>query len=716
MKAMAVHAVPGPQERPATFALAAALLVGVAAGGGPAAVSAQDGQAGWDSPRVLGLVERARERRQQPVLDEALRSYRAEVAGHIYFFVDSPEHPDPILLRADQVALDLYWARPDRVKQVIRGMRHEEQFPIRDFHYYLDRYTVIHDGFGDEIRVGEGRDVRNVPHPLAPRGESVYHYRLVDSTTIRLPGETDPIRVYEIQVRPRSFDVPAIVGSLFIERARGDLVRLSFTFTRAAYLDPRNERVEVMLENGLWEGRYWLPREQRLLVRRELPQFDFGVGTVIRAALQVADYDLNTELPDGFFVGPPVVLGNTREGLRDYPFQVGLYEGFEAVGLAPGQEPATLGEVNLDAIAGRILREQYLSGISRTRFYVPGGSSVVRYGRTEGLVIGGGLSFTLGLSQLTAHGGYAWGSRDPIAELAWRPVGPAARPRLVAEAYLNRPVDLGLRPPAAGIVSTGAAVFGTDYRDVHPAGGASVGIQAGDAGSGVLRLAVTGEAHRRARQAEPTAPYGRDEGFRPVAPSEDGSRYFLDARYDRRLRVGQLAVTARPALELGYGEFQESGVFGRAIMDLEGAWVAAGRQAGMDLRATAAMAAGVSPPQYLWYLGGRNTLPGHHFHQYVGDRAAVADVTVWREVVPRYVRLRLLAAAGWADLDGDPPAPENAPALAPWEPGPTDGVRTSIGAGVGLLHGIMRLDYAIRTDTGRGALIFSIDPRLWRFL
>jgi hypothetical protein len=676
----------------------------------------EDEQAGWDSQRALGLVERARERRREPVVDESLLSYRAEVSGHIYFFVDLPAQPEPILLRADQVALDLYWAHPDRVKQVIRGMRHEEQFPLRDFNYYLDRYTVIHDGFGDEIRVGEGRDVRNVPHPLGPGAERVYQYRVVDSTTLRLPGAEAPIRVYEIQVRPRSFEAPAIVGSLFLEHARADLVRLSFTFTRAAYLDRRNERIEVMLENALWDGRYWLPREQRLLVRRELPEFDFGGGTVIRAALRVTNYDLNVGLPMGFFAGPPVVLANTREGLRQYAFDVGLYEGFEAVGLAPGQEAATLGDVNIDAIAGRILREQYLSGISRVRLYVPGASPILRYGRTEGLVTGGGLSLALGRSQAHAYAGYAWGSGDPLAEIAWRPLGPAPGTRPFGEIYLNRPNDLGLRPAAAGIVSSGAAMFGSDYRDIHPVSGVAVGVRVGDARSGILRVAATGESHRVAEQAHVTAPFGGEDGFRPVVPAEEGTRGFVRARYERSFQVRPLTVSVEPSVEAGYADFRESGVFSRVRATGTAGWSALELNAGLDVRATVALALGVTPPQHLWYLGGRNTLPGHPFHQYVGDRAAVVDVTAWREVVPGLVRLRLFGAAGWAGIRGAPPVPAWAPGLREWEPGPTDGIRSSVGAGIGLLHGIVRLDYAVRTDTGEGSVILSVDPRLWGFL
>jgi hypothetical protein len=151
-------------RRPGAFGV----LAGGHAGGPVSGPGAQE----WDSARVLELVERARDRRQEPVLDETLRNYRAEVAGHIYFFVDSPGAGGPGPAAGGPGGAGPLLGVPGPVKQVIRGMRHEEQFPIRDFHYYLDRYTVIHDGFGDEIRVGEGRDVRNVTHPLAPGAEA----------------------------------------------------------------------------------------------------------------------------------------------------------------------------------------------------------------------------------------------------------------------------------------------------------------------------------------------------------------------------------------------------------------------------------------------------------------------------------------------------------------------------------------------------------------
>jgi hypothetical protein len=671
--------------------------------------------ADWDSQRVLELVDRARQRRQEPVLDESLRSYKADVTGHIYFFLDRRDEAEPVLLRADQVALDLYWSQPDQVRQIIRGMRHEEQFPIRDFRYYLDRYTVIHDGFGDEIRVGDGMDVRHVPHPLAPGAELLYQYRLADSTTLQLPGAAPPILVYEIQARPRDFGSPAIVGSLYIERARADLVRLAFTFTRAAYLDPRNERVEIMLENALWEGRHWLPREQRLMVRREMPEFDFEVGTVIRASLRVTDYDLNIDLPQGFFGGHTVLMGARPDGLRAYPFREDLYDGLEAAGFAPGLEPGTLADVDVNAIAGRILRERYMSGVPADRLHLPAASRILRYGRTEGLATEIGVSLGAATSQLALRGGYAWGSRRPLAEVAWRRTGPQRGVRIAAETYLNRPLDLGLRQAASGAVSTIGAFFGSDHRTVLPASGARLGLRAGDGRVGVFRIGVAGESHHPGDQAAASAPVG-GRAFRPVAPAEQGARLFLEAGYDRRVSVGPLAAFVRPGVEVGYAAFNESGTFGRGRLDVDAQWTAMDQSAGIEVRGTAAVAVGVTPAQHLWYIGGPNTLPGHPLHAWLGDRAAVADAAAWHDVVRGLLRVRLFAAAGWSALDGTPPSPPAAPDLVDWQPVPTGGMKGSVGVGVGLIHGVLRLDYAVPTSFRSGRLIFSVDPRFWHLL
>ncbi|MGK7313311.1 MAG: hypothetical protein ACN0LA_13835 [Candidatus Longimicrobiales bacterium M2_2A_002] len=711
----------------------------------PGAVSGQVGGGGgdpdgWNETRALELVQKARERRRLPVLDSSLQSYRADVSGHIYFFIDREANPEPVLLRADQFALELFWGQPDRVKQVVRGMRSEEQFPIRNFQYYLDRYTVIQNGFDDVIRVGEGRDIRNVIHPLAGVGRGYYDFRLADSTTIRLPGEPDPIRVYEVKVRPKQFELPGIVGSLYLERARGDLVRLAFTFTPASYIDPRNERVEVMLENALWEGRYWLPREQRLLVRRELPQFDIDVGTVIRAALTVENYELNVDLPPGFFGGREVVMEAGPEALAAYDFDEGLFDGLDDVGLAPGTDPGTLDAVDVEAIAGSIIRERFLRGIPELRFFTPTSSDILRYGRTQGLVTGAGAVFGIGQRELFGYAGYAWGRGNATAEIGWHPAG---RPRDLAwfgRAYVNRPRNLGLRPAASGVIASLSAVaFGNDLRDVAITSGAELGVTVGDPRTGRLRLSAGIDRYRHPLEAITAAPLDETRLFRPAPPMDDIASASLRARYERRAAVGPFAVQVTPSLEVGgvwypsgsgssdgpgaglstasgwLLEDRAEGAFGRGRLDLQAEWADGRRATGLVLRGTAAFNVGAVPAQHLWYLGGRNTLPGHGFHDYVGDHAAVADATVWRTLVPRLLRLRLFAAAGWSELETDPPTPLD-PDRMFWQPRPTDGVASSVGVGVGLVDGLIRLDYGLRTDDWDGYLMLSVRPDLWSFL
>ena len=668
---------------------------------------------GWDTPRVLELVARARDRRREPVADSSLRTYRADAGGFIYFFVDREDGSEPVLLRADQVALELYWGRPDRVKQVIRGMRSEEQLPIRNFSYYLDRYTVIQNGFGDEIRVGEGRDVRDVPHPLAPRAESLYEYRLADSTTIRLPGRPSPLRVYQIEARPRDFGLPAIVGTLWVERQRGDLVRLAFTFTPSAYLDPRNERVEVMIENALWEGKWWLPREQRLLVRRELPELDLDVGTVIRASIRVTDYELNPTLPTGFFNGQRVIMAAGPRGLQNYDFGRGLYDGFEDVGLAPGADPGTLDDVDVDAIAGEIFRRRYLRGIPRVRFWTPDASSVVRYDRAEGLVTGAGLSMGVGRSQLFGYGAWAWGRDEPIVALGWRPPATGDR-RVRAEVYYNRPRDLGLRPAAAGLLSSAAAVaLGDDYRDLFFAGGAEASVAVPALG-GYFALLARAEYQTPAATAATAAPLDDDALFRPALRVTEGGGLSGTGLF-RRTGSGPFGSRSDLEVELEVGNFGDE-LFGRLVASRTDVWRSDDLRRRFATGATIGVLQTKEPFMQPFLVGGRGTLPGHPFRAYFGDIAWLADAALSYDAVPRWLRLRASAAIGGTHNSVLAPTPGAWSALAT-----PDGPLTSLALGVATIDGVLRLDYAwgfggLGRGWDRGTLILSIDPSLWPFM
>ncbi|MBI4410629.1 MAG: hypothetical protein HY561_13025, partial [Gemmatimonadetes bacterium] len=279
----------------------------------------------WNGARAPELLGQARARRATPHADSGLVDYQARATGYVYFYLDRKDTDERTLVKVDQVALDVYWGAPNRTKQRIVGLRDVSRLPNR-MAYHLDHLTIVQDEFGDVIRMGEGDEVRDVPHPAAPGADSIYDFRLADSLTLRLAGSPEPVRVYELQVRPRRLDRPAFLGSLYVDRTTADIVRMNFTFTPVSYVDRRLDYIRVSLDNGLWQGKYWLPHEQRVEIRRQLPELDFPAGGVIRGTLRVGGYRFNQSLPESVFRGYPVtaVPAQMRES---FPFETGLYDG-----------------------------------------------------------------------------------------------------------------------------------------------------------------------------------------------------------------------------------------------------------------------------------------------------------------------------------------------------------------------------------------------------
>src|SRR5688572_4260881 len=150
---------------------------------------------GWNSRAALALMTRARARREQPRGDSMLRNYSAKATGFVYFYLDRNQADDRTPVKVDQVALELYWAAPNLTKQRIVGLRDKSLLPNK-MYYHLDHLTVVQNGFGDVIRLGDGDEVSDVPHPAAPSSDTVYDFRLADSLLLNFPPQP-PVRVYE---------------------------------------------------------------------------------------------------------------------------------------------------------------------------------------------------------------------------------------------------------------------------------------------------------------------------------------------------------------------------------------------------------------------------------------------------------------------------------------------------------------------------------------
>ncbi len=677
---------------------------------------AQSSGGDWNAARAIELMQRARQRRTEPIADSLLRNYQARADGRVYFYLDRRESERRTLVKTDQIALEVFWAAPDLTKQRIIGLRDESRLPNR-MRYHLDHLTVVQNEFGNAIRLGDGDEVSDVPHPAAPGSDSIYDFRLADSLSIRLPGAADPVRAYEIQVRPKRTDRPAIVGSVFIDRASADIVRMTFTFTPVSYVDRRLDYINISLDNSLWDGRYWLPHEQSVEIRRQIPELDFVAGAVILGRFRVSGYQFNLDMPARTFMGYRVeALPATVR--RSFDFPSGLYDELQDVGLAP---PPEMHE--LRAEAARLLGLPTLSGLPRFRLALGGASEIFRFDRAEGAYLGAGVSWepaallrgevSAGFASGPEHGSFGVGLR------ARKPGGP----ELFAGGYFNELRDLGVRPGEAGVISSIAALgWGDDYRDPYFASGVRARLR-WSREAWTLELGARSERHRSATLVRRTAPLSAGSPFRAVLPIEVGWLHAGEVSLLRPLPQGdepgwggQLKLEGGAFEGGGFLRPSASGTWQKTTDDL---------RTHVTLRAATGVAIALSgdfpSAQHHFLLGGRNTLPGYAYRSFAGDGFALIDADVARDVAWPWLRVRATAALGLtAELDGDAPAagmPDRrvSPRLD-WGTTTTDGLRPSLGVGAGLLWDVIRIEAARGLRNGEWQVLFTVNPRLWDIL
>ncbi len=664
---------------------------------------------GWNAPRALELIARARDRRSQALADTGMLDYQADARGFIYFYLDRPGTSERSLVKTDQVALDVLWKAPNLAKQRIVGLRDAKNLPT-NIRYHEDHLTVVQDNFGDLIRYGDGDEVRDVLHPAAGAGPATYDYRLNDSLAIRTPGSTEPVRVYEVQVRPKDPSRPAMIGSVFVDRRAGDIVRMSFTFTSAAYVDRQLDYINASLENALYKGRFWLPHRQQVELRRQLPELGFPVGGMIRGTMRISNYRFNQGLSTGLFFGPRVVSVPEAQR-RAFGFEQPIDAELKEEGIGPTTELADVRRQAAELIRGRML-----SGLPSLRANVPAASSVLRYNRAEGAVAGFGTRFhpreTL---TLEARAGWAFGPMHPTAEGTATITHPGYR--VGARAFVYEPRDVGVGPVASGAVnSLSALVAGRDYTDPFYAGGLEGWGERGlGAWTGTLRLRA--EAHTSAR-LESTFSLGGD--LRPVRPVDEGlmlggSLFFARAAASGVARGWSASAGADGGVlldELGEDTPAGSAAFVRPRVDLGYVrrWTPA--RAELEAGTSVGIALGELPRQGLFLVGGRGTIPGFPFRAFGGDRFALARVQGSADVAGAWLRGRVFATTGWADAGG-----AGRGSLLDWGARPTGDPRVSVGAGVGLFYDIVRFDVArgLGPD-GRWELIFEANPSFWDFL
>jgi len=661
------------------------------------ALSAQE----WNSDAALALARRAIERRDRTASDTTLRDYKAQAHGFLFFlgqFGEGLSEP-PRLVKADQLELEVYWKAPQLSKQRIVGWRDRAELPT-DINYHRDHLGIVQNNFGRVVRLGDGDEVRDVPHPLAPGGTDLYDFALGDTVTLVLPQRA--VRVVALRVRPKDFGQARLVGTLFLDVETADLVRLAFNFTPRAYLDPQIEDVSIVLDNALWEGRFWLPYRQEVEIRRRATWLDIPARGIIRGRWEIDGYVFNVGLADSWFIGEEIVA--VPKPQRDsFPWSVPLAAAIQDIA-----EPVREGDLQaVRTEVARIAGRRALSGLRPQRLGVRRVSDVLRANRVEGLAAGAGVVLRIPGDQLEvrALASYGFGDRRVTGAVAL-----AAGPTLEVTGY-RQVRDVSDVPVIAPLFNSIASQeFGDDYGDYSLATGARAAVRGSFGARGEWR--VTGARERVA--SLPVRAQPATGTFRPNPTIRDGD--YSVATLTLRRRSEGFAVRRDLAAEVsvegghldGGPAYVRVAAAGHLLVPVGGSRLLVRVQGGA--------AGDALPPHRAFVLGGRGTLLGDAFREWGGRRAALVHVE-WRAPVP-FVRMAAgpyartpgtitlapYAAAGWSDR----PVPGT-----PWSA--TPGARVTLGVGAEWL-GVFRLDVGYGVESRRARVAFDVARDFWDIL
>jgi hypothetical protein len=661
----------------------------------------------WDSPAVRMLVQRAVDRRQIALADTTLTDFTARAHGFLFFLGQIGEglQEPPRLIKSDQLELEVSWKAPRFSRQRIIGWRDRRELPT-DISYHRDHLGIVLNNFADFIRLGEGDEVRDVPHPLSPAGLRLYQFALADSLTITLPDRA--IRVYEVRVRPVDFRAPRLVGSLFLDVDRAELVRMRFDFTRAAYLDHQLEDITVSIENSLWGGRFWLPLRQEIEIRRRAEWLDFPARGIIRGRWEIDTYRFNQGLQLALFAdGRPEIVAAPPEVRDSFPWTDSLEAEVRDVA-----RPARLAD--LDAVraeAASVAEGHVLTGLQRAQL---GGASVsefVHVDRAEGLALGVGGVLRSGdlATEFRGRAGAATATTLFTGGLALRIRRGAWTWGLAGYRDVR---DMGDAPVIARAVnSLLAQETGSDFGDYYLATGGEGGVTRALGGRTALAL-TAGVA--RIDSLPVRATWARGAYRRPAPQVAEGSWTY--ARLGLRRQASSFAMVREFT---GHAELEAAGLGAARYVRgyAEGRWQVPAGAGWLVLRASAGAATRDLPAHRAFVLGGRGTLVGEGFRALSGRQAAwlSADLRIPAGVpeIPlgslagtgRTATLVPFIAAGWTGggIAGAPGAPAR-------------GVRPVVGLGLEWPHDLLRIDVGVSPRTGTVGVAVDVSRAFWDIL
>jgi hypothetical protein len=696
--------------------------------------------------RGQDIVELARRRHSEP--DSTLLDYHSRLNTLVSAAFTSDPLAPPKLLVASELASSISWERQRGLQVRMLGQRYVTSFgPEAEAGLDFSRPWFVATAPGDSLRLLGSIDIpeRAAVHPFAQGAERYYRYELGDTVTLYVADRQ--IDLVEVRVTPTRGDESLVVGSIWVDRASGDVGAMQIRFVgRRLWGDDENDAewgnrilsVSATMQQGLWQQRYWLPHHQEvqlmvripfignftlpIIFRNDFDHYEINTGDSIiwlSPDSMRAGVDLSTTYDEGATLylraGREVEavdeLPDSARGSRAYPrrettqIHAGPAGGGWEIIRPPDDSLETYDEwtrpletpaqLTLPSAEELERRARGLSNqiVGRKLFVIQWDRlpDLIRYNRVESLALGLSVRYDIPRRAFWSLGGRAsFGFADlrPKARLDVRYDAPRSRVELAGYSELHVAGSTLSDVKRAFGNSLRAFFLGRDDADYYRASGAALTLDhRWSRFRG--RIAVGFEDHKTVERNTDFAIPGlwQDSVFQLNPPADEGTFWRADAEAIVYIGASTRPTDERAQLTLGIelGSGADSLDYAQARAGLEGEFDL-WNLASLALIARGGWSGGDVPRQRLWRIGGIETLRGF-------THGTLAGASYWTgriELAPVHPIWRTLVgnwrAVVFADFGwaGDE---------SDWPGGGSSAdVLWSVGGGVSLLNGFFRAE------------------------
>ena len=592
----------------------------------------------YETPALAALVGRAAAENARPPAD--LSGYRARIETELSFVQLEPDGRET-LLQLEQLASDLYWRRDGGMLQEMLGYRSQTLGATFSGLSFFDVPWLVPTLYGERLDLvrtsGPSRSEsgallhRRAMHPFSARRDEVYRFEGGDTVDIiNLPDRT--LHIVRIRVNARGTparptllfegDIDLDAERLHIVRMKGRLIPSGRSGT---FLDAIAQgMLFVQFETAEWDGRYWLPREER-----------FEAQAVSRLSEGRIVFRVVSRFVDVWPNDPDAVARAADP--REHPY--GLIRGSENLGAL---STFTDWEIDIGTLSGDVNARDFdeyappsmvPTGEPRLTLSTRHFSQMFRINLVEPVFTGLGMTYDFGNTApgmlLRVHGGYAWneGAVRGGAEVLHR--GESWEIGARAERQLSHTNDFtGTFEPEPGVPPIiGADQF--DYVDRRIGG-----VFAGTTGDSwmALRFEAARAGDRNVTRNvvpvdDPSSAPEPINASRLNRPAFEGDFWLGRASVYRNPSAGGLSLQPGLGLRLAWegavGDLDWQRVeTGASLRRMVGRFTFSGRaDAGIVFSDS-------TPPQAMFELGTVADLPGFEHKAFTGDRAALGRLGV----------------------------------------------------------------------------------------